>query len=158
MSEGQFNTLLYHHMPHYGRIGANGPRRAYPLKFQHAKKYYAPRIALISETVHAIHPIAGQGLNVGMRDVAVLTKLLIEARDLGLDIGVETLLARYGAMRMPDSAAMSVATHGLDKLFSNDFSTIAALRRTGLQLVARLPPVKKFFMRYAMGLTHRIAA
>jgi 2-octaprenyl-6-methoxyphenol hydroxylase len=128
------------------------------LKFQHAKKYYAPRIALISETVHAIHPIAGQGLNVGMRDVACLAKLLADAHALGLDIGAETLLARYGAMRMPDSAMMSAATHGLDKLFSNDFASIAALRRAGLQIVAHTKPLKNFFMRYAMGLTHRIAA
>jgi len=158
MPETQFNELLYHHMPHYGGISVTGPRRAYPLKFQHAKKYYAPRIALISETVHAIHPIAGQGLNVGMRDITCLAKLLTNARALGLDIGAETLLRRYGAMRMPDSAMMSAATHGLDKLFSNDFASVATLRRAGLHMVAHLPPVKKFFMRYAMGLTHRIAA
>ena len=158
MPEAQFNALLYHHMPHYGHISVTGPRRAYPLKFQHAKKYYAPRIALISETVHAIHPIAGQGLNVGMRDIACLAKLLSDARALGLDIGAETLLRRYGAMRIPDSAMMAVATHGLDTLFSNEFASIGALRRTGLHMVAHLPPVKKFFMRYAMGLTHRIAA
>jgi len=158
MPEIQFNALLYQHMPHFGVIAASGPRRAYPLKLLHAKKYYAPRIALISETVHAMHPIAGQGLNVGMRDVACLASLLIQSRALGLDIGSETLLRRYAAMRLPDSIAMSLATHGLDKLFSNHFASIAALRRAGLGVVGRLPPVKQFFMRYAMGLTHRIAA
>lgn len=158
MPEAQFNALLFHYMPHYGAIGTNGPRRAYPLKFQHAKQYVAPRIALISETVHAIHPIAGQGLNVGMRDIACLTDILVRARGFGLDIGSETLLKTYAAQRLPDSAAMSLATHGLDKLFSNDLTSAATLRRAGLQMVARLPLVKKFFMRYAMGLTHRAAA
>lgn len=158
MDETDFNALLYHHMPHYGRIGAAGPRRAYPLSLKHAARYYAPRIALVSETVHAIHPIAGQGLNVGMRDVNVLAGLLSEARSLGLDIGAKTLLARYGAMRMPDSAAMTLATHGLDALFSNHYASVAALRRFGLGIVGKIQPLKKFFMRYAMGLTHRIAA
>lgn len=155
MDEADFNVLLHQHMPHYGKIGAAGPRRAYPLKLQHAMRYYAPRIALISETVHAMHPIAGQGLNVGMRDVAVLADLLTQSRSLGLDIGAETLLARYGAMRLPDSAMMSLATHGLDRLFSNDYASVAALRRAGLQMVGKILPLKKFFMRYAMGLTHR---
>ncbi len=155
MNEADFNAVLQHHMPHYGRIGAAGPRRAYPLSFKHALKYHAPRIALISETVHAIHPIAGQGLNVGMRDVAVLTRILSDARALGLDIGSGALLRRYGAMRMPDSAAMSVATHGLDALFSNHYASAAGLRRFGLGVVGRISPLKKFFMRYAMGLTHR---
>jgi 2-octaprenyl-6-methoxyphenol hydroxylase len=158
MNDTDFNHLLYNHMPHYGKIGVVGARRAYPLGLQHALRYFAPRIALISETVHAMHPIAGQGLNVGMRDVACLAGLLTDARRLGLDIGASQLLQRYGAMRLPDSLAMSAATHGLDKMFSNDYVSLALLRRMGLQMVGKLPPVKKFFMRYAMGLTHRIAA
>ncbi|HRJ12039.1 MAG TPA: UbiH/UbiF/VisC/COQ6 family ubiquinone biosynthesis hydroxylase [Alphaproteobacteria bacterium] len=155
MDEKDFNALLFHHMPHYGKIGVAGPRRAYPLSFKHAVKYYAPRIALISETVHAMHPIAGQGLNVGMRDVACLSQILMDARTLGLDIGSEVLLQRYGAMRMPDSLAMSAATYGLDALFSNHLATAAWARRRGLGIVGKIMPLKKFFMRYAMGLTHR---
>lgn len=132
-------------------------RAAYPLSVLHADKYVAPRIALIGEAAHAMHPIAGQGLNVSLRDVQCLADLLAQGARLGQDPGAPDVLARYQRKRRPDVISMLAATDGLCRLFSNRIGPVAAARDFGLGLVGKLPPVKSYFMRHAMGLTSRMA-
>ncbi len=152
LSATEFNSLLQQALGNcFGAVSVTGPRFSYPLRLQHAQRYYADRVALINEAAHVIHPIAGQGLNVGLRDIAQLTALLTKARNVGLDIGSTTLLARYHRARLLDSLSMAAATDGLDRLFSNNINVIAAARRFGLQRVAQIKPLKRFFMRHAMG-------
>jgi 2-octaprenyl-6-methoxyphenol hydroxylase len=136
----------------FGAVEPIGLRSTYPLGLRLAKAYIAPRLALIGEAAHVIHPIAGQGLNLGIRDVAVLAELLIDARRLGLDIGDETLLSRYQQWRRFDALALAAVTDGLNRLFSNAFGPLQLARRLGLAAVDRMPPVKRMLMRDAMGL------
>lgn len=138
-----------------GPVRTLGKRFTYPLGVVHARRYGAQRAALIGEAAHGIHPIAGQGLNLGLRDIAVLAELLIERNRLGLDLGDPALLHRYERRRRPDNLAMILATDGLNRLFSTDLAPVQAARDIGLAAVGRLPPVKRFFMRQAMGLGSR---
>lgn len=140
-----------------GTVWPETARAAYPLSVLHAKRYSGPRAALIGEAAHGMHPIAGQGLNVSLRDVKALAALVAEARSLGLDIGSPDLVRRYARQRRPDVTTMLAATDGLTRLFSNRIPAISAARNIGLGLVGLLPPVKGFFMRHAMGLTGRAA-
>ncbi|MGO4723869.1 MULTISPECIES: UbiH/UbiF/VisC/COQ6 family ubiquinone biosynthesis hydroxylase [unclassified Inquilinus] len=135
-----------------GPVRTLGKRFAYPLGVVHARHYSTRRAALIGEAAHGIHPIAGQGLNLGLRDIAVLAELLVERSRLGLDLGDPTLLRRYEQRRRPDNVAMILATDGLNRLFSTDLAPVQLARDIGLAAVGRLPPVKRFFMRQAMGL------
>jgi 2-octaprenyl-6-methoxyphenol hydroxylase len=135
-----------------GTIEPIGPRWAYPLAVLLAEKYVAPRLALVGESAHMIHPIAGQGLNLGVRDVAVLAELVIDARRLGLDIGDEALLVQYQRWRRFDCLAMAAVTDGLNRLFSNALQPLQLARDIGLAAVHRLPPLKRLLMRDAMGL------
>jgi 2-octaprenyl-6-methoxyphenol hydroxylase len=134
-----------------GRVWDIGPRFTYPLSLKHAKRYIAPRVALIADAAHVIHPIAGQGLNLGMRDIGLLTEMLVDQRRLGLDLGDPMLLRRYEHKRRMDNLTFSAATDVLDRLFSNDIPPIRAARRIGLGAVNRVPPLRRFFMRRAMG-------
>jgi 2-octaprenyl-6-methoxyphenol hydroxylase len=134
-----------------GRVWEIGPRFTYPLQLRHAKRYVAPRVALIADAAHVIHPIAGQGLNLGMRDIALLAELLIDRRRAGLDLGEPLLLRRYERGRRADNIAFSAATDILDRLFSNDIPPIRLARRAGLGAVNQVPPLRRFFMRRAMG-------
>ncbi len=136
---------------HYGRITVSGKRGFWPLNLVRAYALTAPRTALIAEAAHGIHPIAGQGLNLSLRDVAALAEILADAKKTGEDIGGEAVLARYVRMRGSDNTTMTAATDVLTHLFSNDMRSMAMARRAGLALVAKLPPVKRFFMRQAMG-------
>ncbi|MDB5478117.1 MAG: 2-octaprenyl-6-methoxyphenol hydroxylase [Alphaproteobacteria bacterium] len=135
----------------YGKIKAVGKWASYPLSLFHAKEMTAPRVALISDAAHAIHPIAGQGLNLGMRDVAVLAGLLAHARAMEADIGGTELLEEYGRARRFDVFAMVAATDILNRLFGNKMRSIRWLRSAGLGVVNRLPPLKRFFVQTAMG-------
>lgn len=135
-----------------GRVQAIGPRWSYPLGLMHAERYIDERMALIGDAAHAIHPLAGQGLNLGIRDVAALAEVLVDARRLGLDIGFGEVLGRYERWRRPDNVALAAATDGLNRLFSNSLRPLALARDLGLAAVNRVPPLKRFFMRYAMGL------
>jgi 2-octaprenyl-6-methoxyphenol hydroxylase len=137
--------------PHLGVVRTLGRRFSYPLSLLQARRFVAPRLALVGEAAHAIHPIAGQGLNLGMRDVAALAELVVDQARLGLDIGAPALLTAYARRRRVDALALSAATDVLDRLFSNDIPPIAAARRIGLAAVGQVPPLKRFFMRYAMG-------
>lgn len=135
-----------------GTIEPIGPRWAYPLALLLAERYVGPRMALIGEAAHMIHPIAGQGLNLGIRDIAVLAELVIDARRLGLDIGDEALLAQYQRWRRFDALALAAVTDGLNRLFSNALAPLRLARDLGLAAVQRLPPLKRLLMRDAMGL------
>lgn len=134
-----------------GAVRAVGPRWSYPLSVLNAARYVAPRLALAGDAAHAIHPIAGQGLNLGVRDVAALAEVVVEARRLGLDIGSEAVLQRYERWRRFDSLTLVAVTDGLNRLFSNDVAPLRWARDLGLGAVNRLPPLRRLFMRHAMG-------
>ena len=133
---------------HLGRIRLVGRRWSYPLSLLHAHRYHDTRLVLVGDAAHGMHPIAGQGLNVGFQDVGVLAEMLAGVDDPG-DRG---LLADYQRRRRPAVIRMLAATDALDRLFSNDNPRIRLVRDLGLAAVHRLPPLKRFFMRQAMGL------
>jgi 2-octaprenyl-6-methoxyphenol hydroxylase len=135
-----------------GIIEPVGPRWAYPLGLMLAERYVADRLALVGEAAHVIHPIAGQGLNLGIRDVAALAELVIDTRRLGLDIGDADLLGRYQRWRRFDALALAAVTDGLNRLFSNTIGPLRLARDLGLAAVHRLPALKRLLMRDAMGL------
>jgi 2-octaprenyl-6-methoxyphenol hydroxylase len=137
---------------HLGDIGAVGARRAHPLGFFVARSFIAERIALIGDAAHLIHPIAGQGLNMGMRDVAALGEVIVDAARLGLDIGGTDVLERYQRWRRFDTMTMGVMTDGLNRLFSNRSAALRLVRDIGLGLVDRVPNLKQLFIREAAGL------
>jgi 2-octaprenyl-6-methoxyphenol hydroxylase len=136
-----------------GALTLVGPRFAYPLALLHAKSYVAPRVALIGDAAHAIHPIAGQGVNLGFRDVAVLAELLGDRARLGMDVGAPDVLAHYQRWRRFDNTTMAAVTDGLNRLFSNRILPVRLARGLGLWGVSKAPPLKRLFMRHAMGLT-----
>ena len=153
LSETEFEAELQERMGNWlGKIKLASPRFVYPLTLLHAERYTAPRLALISEAAHRMHPIAGQGLNIGMRDVALLAELVADALREGEDMGSPRLLAMYEQGRKADTLAMLAGTDILTHLFSNHSPTLALLRRTGLAGVNKTRRLKGFFMRYAMGL------
>ena len=135
-----------------GAVEPVGPRWAYPLGLMLAERYVADRLALVGEAAHVIHPIAGQGLNLGIRDVAALAELVIDARRLGLDIGDAEMLGRYQRWRRFDALALAAVTDGLNRLFSNTVPPLRLARDLGLAAVHRLPALKRLLMRDAMGL------
>jgi 2-octaprenyl-6-methoxyphenol hydroxylase len=134
-----------------GDIELTGPRFAYPLGVQHAARYTDRRLALIGDAAHAIHPIAGQGLNLGLRDVAALAELIVDSHRLGLDPAGPQVLDRYARWRRVDNVMLIAVTDGLNRLFSNDIGPLRLARDIGLAGVNRLPPLKRFLMRHAMG-------
>ena len=135
-----------------GHLTLEGPRFSYPLGLQIADRYTAPRLALIGDAAHAMHPVAGQGMNMGLRDVAALAELVVDAKRLGQDLGDGQILARYERWRRFDNLLMLGLTDGLVRLFSNDVGPVRLARQFGMAAVNRLPPLKHFFMRHAMGL------
>lgn len=136
-----------------GEIAVEGPRQSFPLDFQVARSLIADRLVLVGDAAHVVHPLAGQGLNIGMRDVAALTETIVEATRLGLDIGSPIQLERYQRWRRFDSAFSATVMDGLNRLFSNDSARLRALRDIGLGLVDRAPALKRFFVREAAGTT-----
>ncbi|MCF3945678.1 UbiH/UbiF/VisC/COQ6 family ubiquinone biosynthesis hydroxylase [Acidiphilium iwatense] len=134
---------------HLGAIRLVGRRWTYPLSALHAHRYFAARLALVGDSAHGIHPIAGQGLNLGLRDAMALARL-IDAAD---DPGTPGLLARYQRARRPDNLLMLLATDGLDRLFSTDLPPVRLARDLGLAAVNRMPRLKRAFMRTAMGIS-----
>jgi 2-octaprenyl-6-methoxyphenol hydroxylase len=135
-----------------GRVRLAGPRWSYPLGLLHAERYADHRLVLAGDAAHAIHPIAGQGLNLGLRDVAALAECIVDTARLGLDIGVGEGLQRYERWRRVDNLMLAATTDILNRLFSNDIAPLRLARDLGLSAVDRLPPVKRLFMRHAMGL------
>jgi 2-octaprenyl-6-methoxyphenol hydroxylase len=136
-----------------GEITLAGRRQSFPLDLQIARSLVAERLALIGDAAHAVHPLAGQGLNIGMRDVAALAETVVEATRLGLDIGAAPQLERYERWRRFDSAFSAAVMDGLNRLFSNDSAPLRTLRDLGLGLVDRAPPLKRFLVREAAGRT-----
>lgn len=136
-----------------GEIRVEDKPRAWPLGLMLARAFVAPRFALAGDAAHGIHPIAGQGLNLGFKDVAALAETIVEADRLGQDIGALDVLQRYERWRRFDTVQMGVTTDVLNRLFSNDFGPLRAARDIGLGLVDRMPRMKEFFIRQASGLS-----
>jgi 2-octaprenyl-6-methoxyphenol hydroxylase len=139
-----------------GDIELAGPRRAFPLGLYTARSFIAERLALIGDAAHVIHPIAGQGLNMGLRDSAALAEVIADAARLGLDPGSADVLERYQRWRRFDSMSMGMATDGLNRLFSNRSDALRLFRDIGLGVVERMPALKGFFIREAAGLTGEV--
>ena len=133
-----------------GEVSLCAPRAAYPLSLQMAERYTDTRLALVGDAAHAIHPIAGQGLNMGLRDAAALADVVAEARSVGLDIG-GAVLGDYAAWRNFDNKALAMSTDILNRLFSNNIAPVRHARRLGLAAVNRFKPAQKFFMQEAAG-------
>ncbi len=137
--------------PHLGAIRLVGRRWMYPLGALHAQRYHDTRLVLVGDAAHGIHPIAGQGLNLGFRDVMALSDLVLQALARGEDPGAPALLSAYQRRRRPDNLAMLAATDALDRLFSTDNPLVRLARDLGIAGVQRLPRLKRAFIRAAMG-------
>ena len=135
----------------YGNILSIGKRFSYPLSLAHAHDYIAPRMALIADAAHGIHPIAGQGLNLGLRDVVALSDIIITAKKDGVDFGSMAVLEKYQRARRADNMGMIAFTDTINKIFSTDAMPIKILRKAGLRFIQKSSTAQKFFMRYAMG-------
>ena len=137
---------------HLGCVEPAGPRWWYPLGLVHADRYTETRLVLVGDAAHGIHPIAGQGYNLGVRDIAALVEVLVDAKRLGLDLGAADTLERYAQWRRADNFAMVAATDLLNRLFSNDIKPLRLVRDAGLAAVNRVPALRRFFVRHAMGM------
>lgn len=137
-----------------GKVTIKEQVQAFPLRLQISREFIAPRLALVGDAAHVVHPIAGQGLNLGIKDVAVLAEIVIEAVRLGQDHGGADVLENYQRLRRLDTALMALATDGLNKLFSNDIAPLRALRDIGLGMVDRMPPIKTGLIRHAASVTN----
>ncbi|WP_374516469.1 UbiH/UbiF/VisC/COQ6 family ubiquinone biosynthesis hydroxylase [Brevundimonas sp.] len=134
-------------------VAVVGPRFVYPLSLQLAESLTAPRIALVGDAAHGVHPVAGQGLNMGLKDVAALAEVLTEAMRLGEDVGAETVLERYARWRRFDNAALAAGFDGFVRLFSNDLPPVRLARDVGIAVVNRIAPLRRAFMHEAGGAT-----
>jgi 2-octaprenyl-6-methoxyphenol hydroxylase len=136
-----------------GDVALAGPRQSFPLDFQVARSFVAERLALIGDAAHSVHPLAGQGLNIGLRDAAALTEIVVDSTRLGLDIGASSLLERYERWRRFDSAFSATVMDGLNRLFSNDNAPLRTLRDLGLGIVDNAPWLKRALVREAAGVS-----
>jgi 2-octaprenyl-6-methoxyphenol hydroxylase len=141
---------------HLGEVKALDKPRAFPLSYFVARSFIAERLALVGDAAHVIHPIAGQGLNLGLKDVAALAEVVVDAARLGIDIGQTDVLERYQRWRRFDTMAMGLATNTLNVLFSNKSTLLRTVRDIGLGLVDRAPPLKNMFIRQAAGLSGEV--
>ena len=152
LDEAGFNAELARRFgAHLGATKSAGPRWSYPLSFHLARDFVRPRFALAGDCAHGIHPIAGQGLNLGLKDAAALAEVLLDAARLGRDIGALDTLKRYERWRRFDSFALAASTDALNRLFSNDIAPLRHLRDLGLGIVDAIGPARRFFMRHAGG-------
>ncbi|MDO5605457.1 MAG: UbiH/UbiF/VisC/COQ6 family ubiquinone biosynthesis hydroxylase [Paracoccus sp. (in: a-proteobacteria)] len=154
MGDDDFLSVLGPHLyPITGAVTLAGPRFSYPLNLTLAETYIAPRIALIGDAAHGVHPIAGQGLNLGLRDVGALAECVADAARRGEDIGFATVLDRYQGWRRFDSTTLALGMDSVNRLFSNDNPLLRLARGMGMGAVNALPPLRRRFMRQAAGLT-----
>jgi 2-octaprenyl-6-methoxyphenol hydroxylase len=152
LSDDAFNAEVARRFgSHLGATEVVGPRWSYPLKFHLARGYVRDRFALAGDTAHGVHPIAGQGLNLGLKDVAALAEVVLDAARLGLDIGAVDVLKRYERWRRFDSALMGLTMDAMNRLFSNDIAPLRAIRDLGIGIADRVGPVRRFLMRQAGG-------
>lgn len=136
-----------------GAISLAGPRFSYPLSLSLADSYVVPRIALVGDAAHGVHPIAGQGLNLGLRDVAALAEVIVDAARRGEDIGAADVLDRYQRWRRFDATALGLGMDSVNRLFSNDNPVLRTTRGLGMGVVTAIPPLRRAFMRQAAGLS-----
>ena len=139
-----------------GEIRALDRPRAFPLGYFVARSFIGERLALVGDAAHVIHPIAGQGLNMGLKDIAALAEVIVDAARLGMDLGQADVLERYQRWRRFDTMAMGLATNSLNLLFSNKSTLLRSVRDIGLGLVDRMPPLKTLFIRQAAGLSGEV--
>jgi len=154
LEEGDFCRVLGDGLENrLGKVVSVGQRGAFPLRLQHAEQYVKPRLALVGDAAHTIHPLAGQGVNLGLADAATLAELLLEAAASHQDIGALPLLRRYERWRKADNLTMMAAMDGFKHLFGNDRLPLRWVRNLGLNLANGLLPLKNLLIRYAMGLS-----
>ncbi|EGP09428.1 2-octaprenyl-6-methoxyphenol hydroxylase [Bradyrhizobiaceae bacterium SG-6C] len=157
LPEAEFQTELETRFGlHLGDVKALDRPRAFPLGYFVARSFIADRLALVGDAAHVIHPIAGQGLNMGLKDAAALAEVIVDAARLGIDPGQADVLERYQRWRRFDTVAMGVATNSLNMLFSNKSTLLRTVRDIGLGLVDRVPPLKSAFIRQAAGLSGEV--
>ena len=137
----------------FGALRLTSPRASWPLNFHHTVRVVEQRLALVGDAAHGMHPIAGQGLNLGLRDVAALIEVLTDGMRLGLDPGDAQVLARYERWRAADTFMVSAATDVLTRLFGVPGRIPSAIRRLGMAGVQRIPALKRFFMDEARGMS-----
>jgi 2-octaprenyl-6-methoxyphenol hydroxylase len=138
---------------HLGEIHLAGPRFSYPLSLTLANAYVAPRLSLVGDAAHGVHPIAGQGLNLGLRDVGALAEVLVEAHRRGEDIGAIDVLDRYQRWRRFDSTTLALGMDSVNRLFSNANPLLRAARGLGMAAVGKVPGLQRSFIRQAAGLS-----
>lgn len=136
-----------------GSIALAGPRFSYPLSLSLAERYVAPRMALVGDAAHGVHPVAGQGLNLGLRDVAALAEVVVDAARRGEDIGAPEVLDRYQSWRRFDATTMALGMDTVQRLFGSDDTVLSALRGAGMGLIGAVPALRRRFMRQAAGLS-----
>jgi 2-octaprenyl-6-methoxyphenol hydroxylase len=152
LDDASFNAEVARRFgPHLGATQVKGGRWSYPLSFHLARDFVRPRFALAGDCAHGIHPIAGQGLNLGLKDAAALAETLLDAARLGRDLGALDTLKRYERWRRFDSFALAASTDALNRLFSNDIAPLRHIRDLGLGIVDAIGPARRFFMRHAGG-------
>jgi 2-octaprenyl-6-methoxyphenol hydroxylase len=157
LGDDEFHTELERRFGlHLGEVKALDKPRAFPLSYFVARAFIGERLALVGDAAHVIHPIAGQGLNMGLRDVAALAEVVVDAARLGRDIGQFDVLERYQRWRRFDTMAMGFATNSLNVLFSNRSTLLRTVRDIGLGVVDRVPPLKDLFIRQAAGLAGEV--
>ena len=152
LSDAEFDAEIARRFgAHLGTTHAQGPRWSYPLRLHLARTYVKPRFALAGDAAHGIHPIAGQGLNLGLKDAAALAETLLDAARLGLDIGGLDTLKRYERWRRFDSVTMGLAMDAFNRIFSNDIAPLRFARDVGMGIVDNIGPLRRLFMRNAGG-------
>src|SRR6201994_3679012 len=157
LTESEFHDELEQRFGlHLGEVKALDKPRAFPLGYFVARSFIGERLALVGDAAHVIHPIAGQGLNMGLKDVAALAEVVVDAARLGIDPGQADVLERYQRWRRFDTMAMGFATNSLNFLFSNESTLLRTVRDIGLGLVDRAPPLKELFIRQAAGLSGEV--
>jgi len=151
LDEDDFNAALNERSAgRYGTMKLVGDRRAYPLSGLHARKYTAPRLALVAEAAHVLHPIGAQGLNLSLRDVATLCEIVVDGLRCGMDIGKESVLHEYERRRRPDIQSRVTAIDGFNRIVSNNAELLRTARRLGLTAIDKIPVLKSFVMRQGM--------